>query len=167
MLGTLTERMSPERRVTRASAKTQTESAPSSLLSDPPRSPENVTESTSNEQQEDAIMTDAPTRPEEQVEDQQEEQAQENEVQPVQPAQERQMIAIPTHQALVIVARDQRFRAPIALGDRTLYTLREISDYVESLPEGKRYDAQVSIGERLNEIYITINEVTRQFLKEV
>jgi hypothetical protein len=35
------------------------------------------------------------------------------------------------------------------------------------LPEGKRYDAQVSIGERLNEIYTTTNEVTRQFLEEV
>jgi hypothetical protein len=159
--------MSPEQRVTRASAKAKTGSVLSSPLSEPPRSPGNVTKNTSNKQQEDAIMMDAPTRPEEQIEDQQEEQAQETEVQPVQPAQERQIITIPTHQALVIVAKDQRFQAPIALGDRTLYTLQEISDYVESLPEGKRYEAQVSIGERLHEIYTTTNEVTRQFLEEV
>ena len=65
MLGTLIERMSLERRITRAFIKTQTESIPSSLLLDLLRSPENIAESTSNEQQEDVIMTDAPTRLEE------------------------------------------------------------------------------------------------------
>jgi hypothetical protein len=168
--------MEPGRRLTRASAQKQ--SARSSSLPDAPRGPENVPGSASN--------TDVPSRPEGRAEDEsaeeeqastaQQEQTQGTNVQepasvqpaqPIQATQESREVVVRAPQPLVGFAKNQPFQAPIMVGDQALQTLQAISDYVDALPTESRYDAQCAIGEKLHELYVITNEVTRQFYEDV